>query len=116
MLKTFYVQTDEVKRITDVIEFPYQDYKEIQLNTPLPYGILGGCYKLLENNEVIYIPEWDVNKLAQDVETLNTSGDVLTKSLAEVKLENIKKGNIINNLTKSLSEVKLDIIQLKGGK
>ena len=71
MLKTFYVQTNEINKITDVIEFSYQDYKEVQLNTPLPPNILGGAYKLV-NGEAIYIEEWDNNELANKIAELKT--------------------------------------------
>lgn len=60
MKKTFYIQTDEINRITDVVSKPYEDYKPVELNTPLPPNILGRCYELL-NESVIYRKEWDVS-------------------------------------------------------
>lgn len=58
MQKQFYIQTSENNRITDIIEYPYEDYQPIILTTPLPVGIIGGAYQLVDGN-VIYRPEWD---------------------------------------------------------
>lgn len=60
MIKTFYVQLDHENKITDIIEFPYEDYIKVNLATPLPPNILGGAYELI-NNQPIYRKEWDTN-------------------------------------------------------
>ncbi|EQK42785.1 hypothetical protein C672_1729 [[Clostridium] bifermentans ATCC 638] len=77
MLKTFYVQTDEVKRITDVIEIPYGDYVQVELNTPLPFQIMGGAYQLI-NGQAIYKPEWDTNYLQAKITKLEKDNADLT--------------------------------------
>lgn len=89
MKKTFYIQIDEVNRVTDIIEKPYEGYKEISLNVPLPYGILNGSYKLL-NDEVIYIPEWDKSKLQDEVNELKNKLKVTTKAMDEIILNNME--------------------------
>ncbi len=88
MQKTFYIQIDEVNRITDIIEIPYEGYRKISLNVPLPYGFLNGSYKLL-NDEVIYIPEWDKNKLQDELNELKEKFKVTTKAMDEIILNNM---------------------------
>lgn len=80
MLKTFYVQTDEVKRITDIIEMPYEDYVEVQFNTPLPFQIMGGAYQLI-NGQAVYKPEWDTNDLQNKITKLEKESADLTFAL-----------------------------------
>ena len=69
----FYVQTDEVNRITDVITYPHEGYVEIEANLPLPTGVLGGAYEL-RDGMILYRSEWDtnetVNALRNDVDML----------------------------------------------
>lgn len=60
MIKTFYIQANEKKCITDVLSFPYEDYTPVEANTPLPYGIMCGAYEL-RDGQIIYRPEWDRN-------------------------------------------------------
>jgi hypothetical protein len=68
MQKTFYIQTEQdTNRITDIIEYPYSDYQEVQLETPLPPKILSGCYKL-ENDSVIYVQDWDKDQRLDELE------------------------------------------------
>lgn len=71
MLKTFYVQTTTHGKVTDIIEYPYEDYVETQLETPLPVGVLGGTYQLMDG-QLIYRPEWDIEMttLRDDVDYL----------------------------------------------
>ena len=90
MIKTFYIQTDEKGKIRDVIESPYEDYKEVKLNTPLPYGIMSGAYKLL-NGEAIYIPEWDKNKLIEEINKLKTKLNSTTKMMDEMLLNEMEE-------------------------
>lgn len=80
MLKTFYIQTDEVKRVTDVIEMPYEDYVQVELNTPLPFNIMGGAYQLV-NGQVIYKPAWDTNNLQDKITKLEKESADLTFAL-----------------------------------
>lgn len=58
MKKTFYVQIGEQNRITDIISFPFEDYKPIELDTPIPSQILSGAYELIGDSPV-YRKEWD---------------------------------------------------------
>lgn len=69
-MKTFYVQIDEKNIITDIVEFEYGDYIEIQLNTPIPHKIMSGCYKLI-NNEIEYIAELDEDELKNKIAILS---------------------------------------------
>lgn len=48
MIKTFYVQLADDNAIKDVVENPHENYVEVQLETPLPAGINGGWYKLID--------------------------------------------------------------------
>lgn len=59
MKKTFYIQTDEENRVTDILSRPHEDYKQVELNTPLPPRILGRCYELMDDNSLVYRREWD---------------------------------------------------------
>lgn len=61
MTKQFYVQVDEVNRIIDVIETPHEGYQPVELEVPLPTGILGGAYELLEGGAVYRI-QWDTKE------------------------------------------------------
>lgn len=58
MKKTFYIQTDNQNRITDLLEFAYSDYKPVELDTPIPSEILSGAYELIGDSPV-YRKEWD---------------------------------------------------------
>lgn len=61
MTKQFYVQVDEVNRITDVITMPHEGYQPVELEVPLPPGILGGAYELVEGSAVYRI-QWDTKE------------------------------------------------------
>lgn len=92
MLKTFYVQTEkDTNRITDVIDYAYSDYQEVQLETPLPPNILARCYKL-ESGSAIYIQEWDENKKIIDLET-----ELLNTKLAMAELVEQQQVDNLNN-------------------
>lgn len=56
MLKTFYLQVDNNDFIRDCIEYQHDDYKQIELNTPLPVGLIGGWFKF-ENGQIVEHPE-----------------------------------------------------------
>lgn len=64
---TFYIQTGENGKITDIITYPHEGYTEIELPAPLPVGIIGGAYEL-RDNLVIYRPEWDENEKIRHLE------------------------------------------------
>lgn len=78
MLKDFYIQVDEVGRIRDCIEYPYEDYVPVKADTPLPYNILGGAYELREG-QILYHPEWDKNA---EIEALKTELAEMQEALA----------------------------------
>ena len=61
MTKQFYVQVDEVNRITDVVEMPHEGYQPVELAVPLPPGILGGAYELVGGSP-IYRIQWDTKE------------------------------------------------------
>lgn len=77
MIKQFYIQVNETQIITDILEFPYQDYIEVQLNTPIPPRIMSGCYKLV-NGEVVYIQNLDEDELSNKI-------SILTNEINELK-------------------------------
>lgn len=56
-----YIQTGDNRRITDVITYPHEGYKECEVTLPLPVGVLGGAYEL-RDGMIIYRPEWDENE------------------------------------------------------
>lgn len=61
MTKQFYVQVDEMNRITDVVEMPHEGYQPVELAVPLPPGILGGAYALVGDSP-IYRIQWDTKE------------------------------------------------------
>lgn len=61
MTKQFYIQVDEVNRITDVVEMPHEGYQPVELAVPLPPGILGGAYALVGDSP-IYRIQWDTKE------------------------------------------------------
>ncbi len=89
MQKKFYIQVDEVNRVRDILDVEYEGYKEISLQVPLPYGLLGGAYKLL-NDEVIYVPEWDKNKFQDELNKLKKDLEVMSKATDEMVLNAMK--------------------------
>lgn len=82
MIKTFYIQKNEESVITDIIEFPHEDYVEAQINTPLPPKIMSGCYKLL-NGELIYIPNLDEDELVNKISILEAEKEALKQINSE---------------------------------
>ena len=57
---TLYVQQEaDTHKVTDIVSYPYGDYTEMELETPLPPKIMGGAYKVL-GGSIVYVPEWDV--------------------------------------------------------
>ena len=82
MLKTFYVQLEkDTNKITDVIEYAYEDYIEVQLETPLPNNILASTYKLV-NGSAVYVQEWDKNELLLKLEVLQKENEQLKNDTA----------------------------------
>jgi hypothetical protein len=55
-MKTFYIQIDSENIIRDIVEMPVDGYIEVQLQTPLPFGINGGWFKW-ENDTYEEYPE-----------------------------------------------------------
>jgi len=54
-MKKWYFKLDENNVILDVIEYPFEDYIEVQLSAiQLPSGINGGWFKLEDNKIVEY--------------------------------------------------------------
>ena len=70
---TVYIQTGENNRITDIITYEHEGYEPVEVQLPLPTGVLGGAYEL-RGGLIIYRPEWDENekiaKLEAEVEDL----------------------------------------------
>lgn len=54
MIQTFYVQLNAGGYITDIIEYEHEGYIQKDLYIPLPIQILGGWWKLDENNGFIF--------------------------------------------------------------
>ncbi len=71
-MKTFYLQTDNVNRITDVIEYEHEGYNPVELDTPLPPNILSGAYELISGSAV-YRKEWDKSEDKQRLADLETA-------------------------------------------
>lgn len=84
MLKTFYIQVNHENKITDVIQYPHDDYKKVEFNTPLPPNILAGCYELV-NDQPIYRKQWDTQILQSEQETKE-----IKQMLAAIIAENLK--------------------------
>lgn len=74
----FYIQLGNENKITDVIQYPYIGYIEVELQTPLPEGIGAGIYSF-NNGELKYRSEWDIrntinyNSVIDDIIVLNNS-------------------------------------------
>lgn len=83
MMKTFYLQKDERDIIRDIIEYPYEDYIKVQLNTPLPAGVLSGAYKFIEEN-IIYVPSLDNSELLVEISNLKKQNKELENALIEL--------------------------------
>lgn len=92
MTKTFYIQTEsDTNKITDVIEYAYSDYHEVQIETPLPPKITSGCYKL-ESGSVIYVQEWD-----KDQKIIDLENELLNTKLAMAELVEQQQADKLNN-------------------
>ena len=81
MTKQFYIQVDEVNRITDVVEMPHEGYQPVELAVPLPPGILGGAYELVGGSP-IYRIQWDT-KIS--IHALLTEGDLRLPVLLQLQ-------------------------------
>lgn len=51
----FYIQLDKDNVVRDCITYPYKDYMDVDLEVPLPRGILSGYYKY--ENGVLVLDE-----------------------------------------------------------
>lgn len=58
MTQILYVKIDNDGYIVDIIDYPFSDYVERELFTPLPAQIIAGWWKLDENNCFVF----DYNK------------------------------------------------------
>lgn len=79
MIKDFYVQVDEENRVRDILSYPFEDYRHIRLNTPLPPRVVSGAYEYTDNG-LIHRPEWDSAETDQKIAALE-------KTIAELMLE-----------------------------
>lgn len=55
---TFYIQTGEHGKITDAITYAHEGYTPVEMELPLPVGLIGGAYEL-RDGAILYRPEWD---------------------------------------------------------
>ncbi|WP_414733446.1 hypothetical protein [Acetobacterium carbinolicum] len=92
MTKVFYIQVEnDTNRITDIITMPFENYQEIQLETPLPPNILAGCYKLM-GGSAMYVEAWDKDQKIIDLET-----ELLNTKLAMAELVEQQQADNLNN-------------------
>lgn len=66
-MKKFYIQINENGKVTDIISKPHEGFVEVNLNTPLPYNIMGGVYQFVDGS-VVYRPDWDTNLIEERFE------------------------------------------------
>lgn len=81
-MKKFYLQVQNDGTITDAIEYPHNDYVEVELEY-LPVGVYGGWWKL-EDGELVEYPELkpedreiDIERLQLEIEELRQIIDIL---------------------------------------
>ncbi|GAB6990844.1 hypothetical protein [Paenibacillus pini] len=75
----FYCQVSADNIITDVIEYPYRDYVEIEVEGRLPAGVSAGWFKL-EEGKIVEYPEL---KPVKDEATLSIEITKLKESQVE---------------------------------
>ncbi|MBP3931642.1 MAG: hypothetical protein J6D47_19010 [Peptostreptococcaceae bacterium] len=81
MIETFYVQINEENIITDIISYKYSNYKEVQINVPLPPKIASGCYRLV-GDEVVYVPSLDNVEQMNKILALEKENETLKQELS----------------------------------
>jgi len=74
-MKKWYLKLDQNNFILDIIEYPYEDYIEVEMpNLSLPSGINGGWFKLedgIEGNKVfVEYPELKPITKDEEIESL----------------------------------------------
>lgn len=105
MLRTFYIQIEEdSKKIRDICDVSANGYIEVQLNTPLPSNICGGCYKW-ENDSVIYVEAWDIN-----LKQLEDKISILETENADLLLDSAIKDIKIQTIEKDLADLTLEVV------
>lgn len=61
----FYLQLGEDNRITDIIQYPYDSYVEVEIPLPLPPKATSGCYQLVDG-VMVYRADWDNDLIMLD--------------------------------------------------
>lgn len=89
------------------IEIEVEKLEERFLNVPF-------FYKLNEVTKEFEFRENLFNEYKEKKNNINTPEDVLLKQLADLKIDAMKKDDLINNLMKQLATIKIDNIQMKG--
>lgn len=105
MIKTMYVQTDKNNVVRDILEYQYSDYEPIELELPLPLGIMNGSFKL-ENGELVEYPE-----LRPPVVTT----EEVEQRLVEAEEENKTLKTTLTGLEETVGTLMLEVAALKGG-
>ena len=84
-LKTFYLQVNQATNlITDAIEYPYDGYIAIQLDS-LPAGVNGGWFKL-ESGVIVEYPELKPISPGDEIETLKAELEQVKADLVDTQV------------------------------
>ncbi len=67
-MKTFYFQVDKDNFIRDVVEYQYEGYTEVEIETPLPIGVNGGWWKLIDG-ELSEVAELNPNTIENKIKS-----------------------------------------------
>jgi len=67
-MKTFYFQVDKDNFIRDVIEYQHEGYTEVEVKMPLPIGVNGGWWKLIDG-ELSEVVELNPNTIENKIKS-----------------------------------------------
>lgn len=84
-MKTYFLQMRADNTITDAIEYEHEGYMPFQTNEPLPIGINGGWWKLV-NGELVEVSELKPIDEKTEIEQLKQENQQLRQSQAEQDL------------------------------
>lgn len=109
----FYLQVQPNGVITDAIEYPHEDYIEVELQLPLPVGLTGGWFKLEDGTgRVVEHPELKPKDKDTEISELKHNNLVTMMALTEAyeEIEDVRKKAI--NALLAISEAYEFYLQL----
>lgn len=100
-----YVQTDKNNVVRDILEYQYSDYASIEVELPLPLGIMNGSFKL-ENGELVEYP---------DLRPKVVTTEEVEQRLLEAEQENTTLKESLAGLEETVGTLMFEVAALKGG-